>query len=75
MTHHALTIFDRGTEHVHRFRPRCSCGQWTGTNHRRRNQAIKDYRGHVAIVSRQRGLAPLPLTPEYLLPELLRTGS
>ena len=44
MEHHRLEIVDRGVEHVHRWRAACSCGLWTGRNHRLRKYAVQEYR-------------------------------
>lgn len=74
MRHHALLLFDRGECHVHRWRPGCACGRWTGSNHRRRKFAVKQYTAHVAIVSRPVVLPWQVPTPSHLLPEALRSG-
>lgn len=75
-SHHALVIHDRGQVHVHRYRPRCACGHWTGTNARRKRGAIAQYRAHVRVVTSWCYLPePRPCTPAERLPELLRAGA
>lgn len=72
MTVHRLYIIDRGTHHVHRFRPICACGLWAGANRRRKREAVKQYRSHRAFfaVRPSNGTWRRP-TPSDQLPEAL----
>ncbi len=78
-SHHALILTDRGVIHRHRFTPACACGKWFGRHHRRRCDAAREYRGHLAAntatarSSRAGVVVPLPLTPAERLPAELRT--
>lgn len=73
---HAFVLVDRGPEHVHRWKPSCTCGTWTGAQRRRKQEALKQYRQHRVIVApvtgrRKSTLKPRPPTPAELLPMAL----
>lgn len=70
MNHHALVLIDRGVEHAHRWKPSCSCGTWTGVQRRRKQEAVMQYRKHVAGTRPKRtgGYRPRTPTPSHLLP-------
>jgi hypothetical protein len=71
---HSLVLTDR-VGHVHRWLPSCSCGQWIGVQRRRKQEALEQYRDHVAIVNgspRSHLPKPQPVTPVDERPEALR---
>jgi len=79
MATHALVLTDRGAEHIHRWAPSCSCGRWAGVFRRRKCDAVKQHRQHVAGIQAtaraiRRGtlIVPRKPTPVHLLPEGLR---
>lgn len=75
MMNHALTIYDRGLEHIHRFRPECTCG-WIGVNRRRKREAEQQYKQHTRARESARRMAhsfgPASVTPNADLPIELR---
>lgn len=73
---HSLVLIDRGQEHVHRWKPSCSCEKWTGAQRRRKREAIKQYRSHRSYfaASKPNGTWRRP-TPESDLPECLRVSA
>lgn len=75
---HRLVLVDRGVEHRHRWDATCACG-WQGTHRRRKQDAEKLYREHVAGLQRRdharssgREVRPRACTPADELPEELR---
>lgn len=72
---HSLVLVDRGAEHVHRWKPSCSCGTWFGVQRRRKQEAVKQYRTLrflMGLNGRASGYRPLPPTPVDQLPPELR---
>lgn len=69
---HSFVLLDRGQEHRHRWKPECSCG-WVGVQRRRKKEAVKQHRRHVAVITRHaRDLPPRPCTPVACLPDALK---
>lgn len=75
--HHMIGPYDRGLEHVHRWKTECSCS-WVGVPRRRKREAVQLWRDHKAgITTKKRkgaaGELPArrePTPPDRLPPEL-----